>query len=610
MIRPQFMSSLLLLSIALANSAHGTELQQSKSETVTIVSLGDSITKGVRAGVKPNETFAARLQADLKAKGITANVVNVGIGGERTDQALKRLEKEVLAHRPRFVTVMYGTNDSYVDRGKKASRISQQEYRSNLRKIVAEFQKRGITPILMTEPRWAADARPNGLGEHPNIRLESYVEVCREVAKQTHVPLVDHFAHWAAAEKKGQTLRSWTTDGCHPNPQGHRVIANVLLPVLLRAIDASTQLTRIVCFGDSVTGLYYHTGGRRTYTDMLGIALKKANPHGNVKMINAGISGNTTRDALQRIEHDVLAKRPSLVTVMFGLNDMVRVPLDEYRENLVKIIKQCRAIEANVILCTPNSIISTTRRPTEKLIEYCDVVRRVAREQKVRLCDCYATYDALKKRDALACRLLMSDEIHPNMDGHKLIATEIARTITGKGVSLDDIGPLAPAIPRTLAFIKAGKPIKILAMPPFDKLIGPAIAKIHDKADLKVTTWPMADATLSQLEQDSKSRVRKMKPDLVIVAVPRSATANTKEQFIRSYAWIMNWSLSFGKQQWDCVVVHPSVAEIKGGDREHDQLVRQLVKAQDLSLIDRREDESSSADAILVKWLRMQQPVE
>ena len=64
------------------------------------------------------------------------HVHNVGIGGERTDLALQRLERDVLSQRPHFVTVMYGTNDSWVDGGKSASRLSEQQYEANLREIV------------------------------------------------------------------------------------------------------------------------------------------------------------------------------------------------------------------------------------------------------------------------------------------------------------------------------------------------------------------------------------------------------------------------------------------------------------------------------------------
>ena len=52
---------------------------------------------------------------------------------------------------------------------------------------------------------------------------------------------------------------------------------DTLLPKTRAALESSQPL-KIVCFGDSVTGVYYHTGGRRAYTDMLGIALKKAYP--------------------------------------------------------------------------------------------------------------------------------------------------------------------------------------------------------------------------------------------------------------------------------------------------------------------------------------------
>jgi lysophospholipase L1-like esterase len=51
----------------------------------------------------------------------------------------------------------------------------------------------------------------------------------------------------------------------------------------------------IVCLGDSVTGVYYHTGGKRAYPEMLEIAIKRAFPKANVTVINAGISGHTTR---------------------------------------------------------------------------------------------------------------------------------------------------------------------------------------------------------------------------------------------------------------------------------------------------------------------------
>jgi len=207
-----------------------------KTNKVCIVALGDSITKGVRPGVKPEDTFATRLESVLQKDGMDAVVLNVGIGGERTDQALGRLAKDVLVHQPTVVTIMYGTNDSYVDQATSGSRLSVEEYRTNLERIVNELRTAGVTPLLMTEPRWGKMARSNGLGEHPNVRLEKYVLACRAVAEKTRTLLVDHFQHWTDAELSGEDIGDWTTDQCHPNPEGHRVLAELMLPALREAL--------------------------------------------------------------------------------------------------------------------------------------------------------------------------------------------------------------------------------------------------------------------------------------------------------------------------------------------------------------------------------------
>ena len=209
---------------------------------VRIITLGDSITKGVREGVRAEETFSAILEAALTKQGVDAAVTNVGIGGERTDQALARLDKDVLAKKPQFVTIMYGTNDSYIDKGAKTSRLTVEQYRDNLRTLVARLRAAGIVPILMTEPRWGDKAGPNGIGEHPNVRLEPFVAVCRDVARDQKVPLVDHYEAWSRKRAEGIDIGSWTTDQCHPNPAGHRFLAETMRPVVDQAIQSAAKM--------------------------------------------------------------------------------------------------------------------------------------------------------------------------------------------------------------------------------------------------------------------------------------------------------------------------------------------------------------------------------
>lgn len=220
-------SGLLLVAVGITSAA----------DPIRVVSLGDSITKGVRSGVKAEETFSALIQDALRKDGQTAEVINIGIGGERTDQASKRLDKDVVGRQPAVVLIMYGTNDSYVDKGAKASRITAEQYGQNLTEIVEKLRKAKIHPVLMTEPRWGDKATPNGVGEHPNVRLEQYVKVCREVAEQTKTPLIDHFQIWTDKNKSGTDIGTWTIDQCHPNPEGHRILADAIVPVLKKVLE-------------------------------------------------------------------------------------------------------------------------------------------------------------------------------------------------------------------------------------------------------------------------------------------------------------------------------------------------------------------------------------
>ena len=378
-------------------------------------------------------------------------------------------------------------------------------------------------------------------------------------------------------------------------------------PKTTELLRAAKDPVRVVCFGDSVTGVYYHTGGRRAYPEMLQVALKRLFPNAPVEVVNAGISGHTTADALKRIDADVLAQKPNLVTVMFGLNDIVRVPLDQYEANLSEIIRKCREAGAEVLLCTPNSVTETPQRPIAKLLEYIAGLRRVAERDQVPVVDCYAACDAVHAWDSFQWLLLMSDEIHPCMSGHKLIAATIAHGITGEPVDIDSEGPPRPTLPKPLAMLKENKPLRVYAMPPYDAMIASALKAVAPNASVEVTPWPVAGLPLPQIEQ-SAARVREIKPDLVVVAIPADAAADTKEQFVHSYKWTLNNALSFGHQEWDCFAVAPSVTtpSTNAGARERDSLAREIIRGQDLGMVERNAGDARPAEAIFAAWLREQ----
>ena len=212
---------------------------------IKIVCMGDSITKAVRPGVTEAQSFEALLQNWLSERVGAVEVVNEGIGGEKTNEALARLAKAVVARKPDYVTIMYGTNDSFVDEGKTKVRLTLEDYTKNLRLLVTRLRAAGIRPILMTpsplgdklERVQTSPYKENG----PNYLLVDYVQAVRTIAREQAVPLVDNFAAWAEAAFMGTDIDSLMVDGCHPNPAGHEMIAEIMYRVLAALLDRSPE---------------------------------------------------------------------------------------------------------------------------------------------------------------------------------------------------------------------------------------------------------------------------------------------------------------------------------------------------------------------------------
>src|SRR6185503_12832051 len=94
----------LLLVVLLASGPANAQ-----SAPVRIAVLGDSLAAGY--GVKPEQSFPARLEAALKAQGRSVTVLNQGVSGDTTAGGLDRLDW-LLADKPDIVLVELGGNDA------------------------------------------------------------------------------------------------------------------------------------------------------------------------------------------------------------------------------------------------------------------------------------------------------------------------------------------------------------------------------------------------------------------------------------------------------------------------------------------------------------------
>ena len=117
----------------------------------------------------------------------------------------------------------------------------------------------------------------------------------------------------------------------------------------LSAAIAASPDTRpaIVCFGDSLTA-GYGTDPGESYPDVLQGLLDAQGYH--YRVANQGISGDTTKDGLERIGR-VIAEHPKIVVLEFGGNDGLRgLPVEQTQTNLATMITRLQASGAQVAL--------------------------------------------------------------------------------------------------------------------------------------------------------------------------------------------------------------------------------------------------------------------
>jgi lysophospholipase L1-like esterase len=221
-----------------------------------------------------------------------------------------------------------------------------------------------------------------------------------------------------------------------------------VLPSALSAEEASQALKkdeRIVFLGDSITQAGVNPEG---YVTVLTTAIKAAHPDLGIETFGAGISGNKVPDLQGRLEKDVLAKKPTLVFIYIGINDVWHWKLDKdgkpleggtteelFEAGLKDMIAKINAVGARVILCTPSVIGEKHDGSNERdamLDAYSVIGRKVATETNSQLVDLRKAFiDHLKANNAenQAKGILTGDSVHLNPAGNTFVAVEMGKAI-------------------------------------------------------------------------------------------------------------------------------------------------------------------------------------
>ena len=135
---------------------------------------------------------------------------------------------------------------------------------------------------------------------------------------------------------------------------------------------------------------------------------------------------------LERLDSDVLSKKPTWMTLSFGVNDVWAgdrgIPLDQYKVNMTAIVDQAQAAGAKVMILTATMIGEQPANPNNvKIATYNDFLRQLAKEKHCLLADLSADMFAALNPEVKGRNQLTVDGVHMNPVGDQIMAVGVLR---------------------------------------------------------------------------------------------------------------------------------------------------------------------------------------
>lgn len=174
-----------------------------------------------------------------------------------------------------------------------------------------------------------------------------------------------------------------------------------------RIVNEHPSGTNVIAFGDSLTRGTGAPPGKDYPSRLSQMA--------GVPIVNAGVPGETSADAIRRVQRDVLQRDPRIVIVLLGGNDMLqRISHDQTAANVRRIVREIQQSGALVLLVGIDGPMLMGGLNSE--------LKRVAHDEG-------AVFVSDILDGIIDNPRLKSDEVHPNAAGYEMMAERIYRVL-------------------------------------------------------------------------------------------------------------------------------------------------------------------------------------
>lgn len=213
----------------------------------------------------------------------------------------------------------------------------------------------------------------------------------------------------------------------------------LLLASVLLVSFTQPKKKKVIFFGDSITQAGVNPGG---YITRVGDLAAKDKLQDSYEFIGAGIGGNKVYDLYLRVEDDVLSKKPDIVVIYIGVNDVwhkqssgTGTDYDKFERFYNALLKKFKDAGIKVILATPAAIgerHDNTNQLDGDLNRYSNLIRKLAQANNLPLVDLrksFMDYSKANNPDNKESGILTTDRVHLNEKGNQLVADEMWKAV-------------------------------------------------------------------------------------------------------------------------------------------------------------------------------------
>jgi len=199
------------------------------------------------------------------------------------------------------------------------------------------------------------------------------------------------------------------------------------------------QKKKVIFFGDSITAAGAKPGG---YILKVGELAAKDTMADRYEFVGAGIGGNKVYDLYLRMERDVLSKKPDVVIIFVGVNDVwhkrshgTGTDADKFEKFYAALMARMQEQQIQVVLVTPAAIGERTDFSNEldgDLNNYSKIIQQLAKKNNLPLVDLrqrFLEYNMKHNTENKESGILTSDKVHLNEKGNEFVAAEMWEVI-------------------------------------------------------------------------------------------------------------------------------------------------------------------------------------